>query len=94
MQADEYCIFFVFDLFMRLTCVFVKTVCVCIHSISRDTDVFVLLLLSAQLGYLFPFVEQRVAEVQLELLEIGGRTCRESAVFCLFFLLLSFFMLV
>lgn len=77
---------------MQLTCVCQD--CVCIHSISRDTDVFVLLLLSAQLGYLLPFVEQRVAEVQLELLEIGGRTCRESAVFCLFFLLLSFFMLV
>lgn len=77
-------------------CVCQDCVRVCMHSISRDTDVFVLLLLSAQLGYLLPFVEQRrVAEVQLELLEIVGRTCRESAVWfgCLFFLLLSFFML-
>lgn len=48
--------------------------------------------LSAQFGYHLPFVEQRrVIEMQLKLLEIVGRACRESAAFFFFFTLLSFF---
>lgn len=60
--------------------------------VYREIEVLALFLSSALCGYCLPFVEQRrVVELQLELLEIVGRTHRESASWVFLIVLWCFF---
>lgn len=60
--------------------------------VYREIEVLALFLSSALSGYCLPFVEQRrVVELQLELLEIVGRTHRESASWVFLIVLWCFF---